>query len=189
MGKQKNRLTATKPQDHCARILVHAGGSPSAYPRATTASTPTYPTPPYPIPQPTSLAHPAKSTRPTLHRPTLYPQPTRPSPHRPTLERPAHQARLPPRPSPRRPTLHCPAPSPCRGWPAVGDRSPSLPRPSPPRPTRELAGPTPIQPRFPELALGRKSRRRTAYPQQIVTTRLLYCLQDRFAQLSRLQRI
>lgn len=38
------------------------------------------------------------------------------------------------------------------------------------------------------LALG-KSRRRTAYPQQIVTTRLLYCLQDRFAQLSRLQRI
>lgn len=38
------------------------------------------------------------------------------------------------------------------------------------------------------LSLG-KSRRRTAYPQQIVTTRLLYCLQDRFAQLSRLQRI
>ena len=34
-----------------------------------------------------------------------------------------------------------------------------------------------------------KSRRRRAYPQQIVTTRLLYCLQDRFAQLSRLQRI
>src|SRR6201996_6896450 len=28
-----------------------------------------------------------------------------------------------------------------------------------------------------------------AYPQQIVTTRLLYCLQDPFAQLSRLQRI
>lgn len=38
------------------------------------------------------------------------------------------------------------------------------------------------------VTLG-KSRRRTAYPQQIVTTRLLYCLQDRFAQLSRLQRI
>ena len=34
-----------------------------------------------------------------------------------------------------------------------------------------------------------KSRHRTAYPQQIVTTRLLYCLQDRYAQLSRLQRI
>jgi hypothetical protein len=42
--------------------------------------------------------------------------------------------------------------------------------------------------RNPENPLG-KSRRRTAYPQQIVTTRLLYCLQDRFAQLSRLQRI
>ncbi|KAG5742647.1 hypothetical protein H9Q72_014542, partial [Fusarium xylarioides] len=42
--------------------------------------------------------------------------------------------------------------------------------------------------RKPENPLG-KSRRRTAYPQQIVTTRLLYCLQDRFAQLSRLQRI
>jgi len=36
---------------------------------------------------------------------------------------------------------------------------------------------------------GGKSRRRRAYPQQIVTTRLLYCLQDPFAQLSRLQRI
>lgn len=38
-------------------------------------------------------------------------------------------------------------------------------------------------------ALAGKSRRRRAYPQQIVTTRLLYCLQDPFAQLSRLQRI
>jgi hypothetical protein len=28
-----------------------------------------------------------------------------------------------------------------------------------------------------------------AYPQQIVTTRLLYCLQDRIEQLSRMQRI
>ncbi len=34
-----------------------------------------------------------------------------------------------------------------------------------------------------------KSRQKRAYPQQIVTTRLLYCLQDPFAQLSRLQRI
>ena len=38
-------------------------------------------------------------------------------------------------------------------------------------------------------ALTGKSRRRWAYPQQIVTTRLLYCLQDPFAHLSRLQRI
>lgn len=34
-----------------------------------------------------------------------------------------------------------------------------------------------------------KSRRKRACPQQIVTTRLLYCLQGPFAQLSRLQRI
>lgn len=47
---------------------------------------------------------------------------------------------------------------------------------------------SPTKPRLAERTLG-KSRRRTAYPQQIVTTRLLYCLQDRFAQLSRLQRI
>jgi hypothetical protein len=39
------------------------------------------------------------------------------------------------------------------------------------------------------MAARGKSRRRRAYPQQIVTTRLLYCLQDPFAQLSRLQRI
>ena len=43
----------------------------------------------------------------------------------------------------------------------------------------------------PLMILGKyeKSRRRRADPQQIVTTRLLYCLQDPFAQLSRLQRI
>ncbi len=34
---------------------------------------------------------------------------------------------------------------------------------------------------------ARESRRRRAYPQQIVTTRLLYYLQDPFAQQSRLQ--
>ena len=43
-------------------------------------------------------------------------------------------------------------------------------------------------PRKPQVR-SEKSRRRRAYPQQIVTTRLLYCLQDPFAQLSRLQRI
>jgi len=44
---------------------------------------------------------------------------------------------------------------------------------------------------IPLIILGKyeKSRRRRADPQQIVTTRLLYCLQDPFAQLSRLQRI
>jgi hypothetical protein len=55
--------------------------------------------------------------------------------------------------------------------------------------TTHRKNPQPLQvSRNPENPLG-KSRRRTAYPQQIVTTRLLYCLQDRFAQLSRLQRI
>jgi hypothetical protein len=63
-------------------------------------------------------------------------------------------------------------------------RPPKAPRPHPREPkTLPYAGPDSRGP-----ALG-KSRRRTAYPQQIVTTRLLYCLQDRFAQLSRLQRI
>lgn len=62
--------------------------------------------------------------------------------------------------------------------------------PAPPVRRRHLEkSPQPLQvSRNPENPLG-KSRRRTAYPQQIVTTRLLYCLQDRFAQLSRLQRI
>jgi hypothetical protein len=39
-----------------------------------------------------------------------------------------------------------------------------------------------------EAVVGNRGER-TADPQQIVTTRLLYCLQDRFTQLSRLQRI
>ena len=52
--------------------------------------------------------------------------------------------------------------------------------PSPPRKARR---------QHRRRALAGKSRRRRAYPQQIVTTRLLYCLQDPFAQLSRLQRI
>ena len=49
---------------------------------------------------------------------------------------------------------------------------------------------TPLtQPAPRRAVMSEKSRRRRAYPQQIVTTRLLYCLQDPFAQLSRLQRI
>ena len=73
-------------------------------------------------------------------------------------------------------------------------RSPAYP--TPPRrgkversqPTKPNAPENPYAPPPREDVLG-KSRRSTAYPQQIVTTRLLYCLQDRFAQLSRLQRI
>ena len=60
-------------------------------------------------------------------------------------------------------------------------------QPKPNTPENPYASPRGCSPRE-KPALG-KSRRSTAYPQQIVTTRLLYCLQDRFAQLSRLQRI
>jgi len=60
-------------------------------------------------------------------------------------------------------------------------------QPKPNAPENPYASPRGCSPRE-KPALG-KSRRSTAYPQQIVTTRLLYCLQDRFAQLSRLQRI
>ena len=58
-------------------------------------------------------------------------------------------------------------------------QSPQLPTSHPDSPLRSSRSESP----------GGKSRRRRAYPQQIVTTRLLYCLQDPFAQLSRLQRI
>jgi hypothetical protein len=65
-----------------------------------------------------------------------------------------------------------------------------------PRRTLSSARGAPASHVFPRLepaprraVVSGKSRRRRAYPQQIVTTRLLYCLQDPFAQLSRLQRI
>lgn len=45
-----------------------------------------------------------------------------------------------------------------------------------------------LAPRAGDASVGNRGKD-SAYPQQIVTTRLLYCLQDRFAQLSRLQRI
>ena len=69
-------------------------------------------------------------------------------------------------------------------------RGPSSPLPAAARRGQAVAVPWPSCPRGrrpPEFM--RKSRRRRAYPQQIVTTRLLYCLQDPFAHLSRLQRI
>ena len=64
------------------------------------------------------------------------------------------------------------------------------PKARPSQKPESFAFPSPLRrpSRGRSVTLG-KSRRRTAYPQQIVTTRLLYCLQDRFAQLSRLQRI
>ena len=65
---------------------------------------------------------------------------------------------------------------------------PNLPynAPATTKPDRNPRAP-PLDP--PRRVVTGKSRRRRAYPQQIVTTRLLYCLQDPFAQLSRLQRI
>lgn len=71
-------------------------------------------------------------------------------------------------------------------YPRAGRAQPKA-RPSPLEPGRSSPLRRPL-PAGESETLG-KSRRRTAYPQQIVTTRLLYCLQDRFAQLSRLQRI
>jgi hypothetical protein len=89
---------------------------------------------------------------------------------------------------PRRPTLHLP--------PHARPSQPAYPAPLPrqtiPRDPSlsQIHSPTPpTRPRQTQGPASGKSRRRTAYPQQIVTTRLLYCLQDRFAQLSRLQRI
>ena len=71
-------------------------------------------------------------------------------------------------------------------YPRAGRAQPKA-RPGPLEPGRSSPLRRPL-PAGESETLG-KSRRRTAYPQQIVTTRLLYCLQDRFAQLSRLQRI
>ena len=118
-----------------------------------------------------------------------------------------------PRPRRRQP----PSPRPPLGTPPFGGRGsrrppgerkrggpPSSPgtfsgaqtrRPPPLRPSSPRSPASPGVPPIPLLgppvrrAPGGKSRRRRAYPQQIVTTRLLYCLQDPFAQLSRLQRI
>jgi hypothetical protein len=113
----------------------------------------------------TSHLPPTKS--PTLHRlpcTAILPLQDRP---------PSHQV---PR-SPNRPTLH-------RG-PAGDGTAGSAPPPS----QHHTSSPVRLAERSRWRALAGKSRRRRAYPQQIVTTRLLYCLQDPFAQLSRLQRI
>ncbi len=83
------------------------------------------------------------------------------------------------------PAYPTPIPSPDDSHPEGGPPSHT---PKSRRATLHPPATPPTRPRLAGHTLG-KSRRRTAYPQQIVTTRLLYCLQDRFAQLSRLQRI
>ncbi len=119
------------------------------------------------------FAPPAQDDRPTLHLDPAYPAP----PHRAEAKAERHSRTnldepldLAP-PNTHLPTLHPPPEGTTNNKSQRGTMKPPARRPSGGPPT-----------------LG-KSRRRTAYPQQIVTTRLLYCLQDRFAQLSRLQRI
>ena len=170
------------PPQACTRPLDRAPGDAQNVPRPSRSkgekltsftSQATYPTPP---------------NRPTLHRaPTTHPK-------SPTLRPPSGGQVKPPQ-SPNRPTLHPPSgrqvhsprlSQPAYPTPRPGREKPTKSRshttapPSPPCKARQLR-------RW--RALAGKSRRRRAYPQQIVTTRLLYCLQDPFAQLSRLQRI
>lgn len=117
-------------------------------------------------------AYPIPHTSHIINRPALEST----KPEQPTLHRPTHSR-----------TRSCQPDSTESNEPnSTKSNSTTLHRPSGDDTSKN---PQPLQvSRNPENPLG-KSRRRTAYPQQIVTTRLLYCLQDRFAQLSRLQRI
>jgi hypothetical protein len=115
-----------------------------------------------------------------VDRPTLYWCPTGSLPCSALPE----SAALPPQ---ARPTYPIPPPSQASRATAAKSDRPTLHRP--PRTHRNVSHSV-ILCTHPRRAVKlEKSRRRRAYPQQIVTTRLLYCLQDPFAQLSRLQRI
>lgn len=123
-------------------------------------------------------------------------KPAYPRPHTShIIDRPALESILEPTMS-KQPTLHRPAHSRTRSCQpdstdsnkpnSTKSNSTTLHRPSGDDTSKN---PQPLQvSRNPENPLG-KSRRRTAYPQQIVTTRLLYCLQYPVAHLSRIQRI
>jgi hypothetical protein len=161
--------------------------SPNAY-------QPTYPAPPATY----QVAIPPPPERPTLHPSAhlpsrrlaasqlAYPAPPSHSSktgRRGALARPSPSHGQVPR-SPKPPTLH-------RG-PGGDEAADSATPPSPHRVAQHTtppSSPVRLAERNRWRALAGKSRRRRAYPQQIVTTRLLYCLQDPFAQLSRLQRI
>ena len=160
--------------------------------------------PAYPAPT-TPAAHHAVPGAPTRHPPHLppttqfrrhlpgthhtkpsqvqtYPAPTSIEPT--ARRRPIHHLQGPTR---TRPTRHPAAPGKKRieaGSQVRAEPPARRTYPAPARPQRR-------KPRkaHQRRALAGKSRRRRVYPQQIVTTRLLYCLQDPFAQLSRLQRI
>ena len=191
---------------------MHKGGKPFQAP----APQPTYPAPRYLLPPPPSrpTLHLSPPLPPHTDSPTLHP-PHRVPNDLPCTAAASYQVASHHLPS----GLPCTSPPPTKAassqaaYPAPpsrrsktgqqGDRarpSPSASQPAypAPRPGQRLQSPPPsprssspvrLAERNRWRALAGKSRRRRAYPQQIVTTRLLYCLQDPFAQLSRLQRI
>ena len=154
------------------------------------------------VPPPT--AYPAPPRLPTLH-PKAGPRKPRAGPR----TSPGDQVRRRPNPPTRHPrTSNAPKPvlPPAAPSPPPQPAYPAPPRQQETTKSSQVLPPThththlslslslsqdPVRPASHSgwRALAGKSRRRRAYPQQIVTTRLLYCLQDPFAQLSRLQRI
>ena len=137
-------------------------------------------------------AHARRDSRAAFHFPQKYPAP-RPAARPARDDRAQVRATYPtPAAGNARPDLPCTDRAPRRSTRPGAQVRPAYPTPAPPGPSPGDRSP-PEEPPYGgpnqwDALLG-KSRRRTAYPQQIVTTRLLYCLQDRFAQLSRLQRI
>ena len=189
------RPTLHPPYTYPAPTL-HSAPEQTGQPRARPQRT--YPTPAAlpnrpPSRVPSRPAYPAPLT---LHRATAY------LPYTSSHTAPSQPASQPATgASPGSPTLH---PAPLVRSPSLSSRDqvkvgaadpapqPTYPTPRPGQAEKDSATNTPqVLPRKarPRRALAGKSRRRRAYPQQIVTTRLLYCLQDPFAQLSRLQRI
>ena len=144
------------------------------YPRLAPSPAPAYPGTCTHPPQTWTYPRLAPSPAPTY--PRLAPTPDlRPRLHRPTLDLHTH-----PRLGPTLDLHTHPRLGPTLDLRPVGT--------STRLPGRHTCPRKPRRRRRPRAPAG-KSRRRRAYPQQIVTTRLLYCLQDPFAQLSRLQRI
>ena len=123
----------------------------------------------------TRLARPPVPDRPTLHDTSSLPS-SMSSPSRPVI---------------RRPENAYPAPIPAQDLPSLPDLPSAQPMSY--RPTLQATAGAEVS-TSPSASPSSgvrdgKSGRRTAYPQRIVATRPLYRLQDRFAQLSRLQRI
>ena len=169
------------------------------------ASQPVYPGPPtQPVyPGPPTKARPPEPSTPDRPPPSRLPRTAHPEPS--TLCRPPSPSTLGRPPPGQVPPSRAVYPGPTSvpsTWPSPSravypgpaarqgrkGRRPLTDRRSK-HPRLSLSSPRKARRRHRRRALAGKSRRRRAYPQQIVTTRLLYCLQDPFAQLSRLQRI